>query len=103
MAPWQDLPPEHADAWNKAFANASGIDVAASCPVCAAKALHIYFHRHRADTGGVWRWCSGCFVYDHGTARIPSWWREPELLPEEQLLHAPGDLERARAARYGAG
>jgi len=98
MGRWHDLSPEHEDAWNEAFVDARGVDVAVSCPVCAAKTLHIYFHRHRADVGGMWRWCSSCFVYDHGTARVPSGWSGPELLPVERLTHAPEELERVRAA-----
>lgn len=64
------------------------------CPCCKGEELHVFFHRHRSDTGGGWVWCSRCRRFLHATVAIPGWWQNLEVVPELALTGIPEELDR---------
>lgn len=65
------------------------------CPVCGKKEAHLYAHRFKEgeDRGGKWAWCSACYNCVHVSAKLPKWWKNPDLIDFNKLAAIPDYLE----------
>lgn len=65
------------------------------CPVCGKREGHLYAHRFKEgeDRGGEWAWCSACHHSVHVSARLPKWWKNPDMIDFERLAAIPDYLE----------
>lgn len=65
------------------------------CPVCGSSEKHVYFHKFDDDDndGAVWIWCSKCHSYTHAHAEVPSKWKNPDFVDDDNLDDSAEYLE----------
>lgn len=107
---WKAVAQHAWKAWQRIFANPSGLDLPEQCPVCEAFSLHRWFDKPRPfdegrerpgmlGYGGEWRWCSSCHSYEHYSGMVPDWW-QCDLEVDHALLTAePEAIEDALLKR----
>jgi hypothetical protein len=92
---WHDPPEDALDEWRAAERRAYSAQVAPPCPSGDAGTLRYVFVRYSDPPqarGGFWIWCPVCRSYEHGSTRVPDWWRDVEV-PKDQLMHDPAWLD----------
>lgn len=68
------------------------------CPECGSADKHILFFRFDDEDvdGGVWMWCSKCHSYTHAHVVVPSAWKNPEFINEDELDTSMDYLEKQK-------
>ena len=97
---WRDPPAEIEADWQRAAGAAFEGVRPGRCPTEDGGVLRFFFNRAEGTTtadeprsrGGFWIWCPVCRSYEHGSCRVPEWWRDVET-PLDELMHDPGWLE----------
>jgi len=112
---WRDVAGEPEErrwraVFNPALERGEGPDLAAPCPICGQRTLHLYYlvqgplpewraHlRDRFQGWGVkWEWCSTCGAFDYSRdLAVPNWWSVDWGLTEDEVEWDPGPVELAR-------
>lgn len=61
---------------------------------CENPVVHVYGHKHRANRGSVWVWCSNCGAFAHvDGVDLSEWWENSNGIDFEKLTAVPVYLE----------
>ena len=61
--------------------------VPTNCPVCSSPGtVHAYIDRPpKGWLGSIWIWCDRCFLFTHGSVRVPVWWQNLDAVDRRRL------------------
>ena len=94
---WKDPPREEESRWRAAVRELLDGDSEPTvrCPVCGEAYLRLFILRFDTQVdGGYWVWCAACGSFEHGSLRVPAWWRDVALPPGIRLRTDPDWLNK---------